>query len=107
MFSRLSTAKRLAAKVSFVPGLHTRWAFHGSSARESIVSDPIAGFQPLMSGTRGNALWGSGTYFARDAKPLEPALRMLRVAGGTCTTAASAHRTSRAVGRSCPSHCDP
>lgn len=21
-----------------------------------------------MSGTRGNALWGSGTYFARDAK---------------------------------------
>lgn len=28
------------------------------------------GFQPLMSGTRGNALWGPGTYFARDAKPL-------------------------------------
>ena len=28
------------------------------------------GFQPLMSGTRGNALWGPGTSFARDAKPL-------------------------------------
>lgn len=54
--------------VSFVPGLHTRWVFHGSSAVESIVSNPISGFQPLMSGTRGNALWGPGTYFARDAK---------------------------------------
>ncbi|CAE7215010.1 hypothetical protein AK812_SmicGene39005 [Symbiodinium microadriaticum] len=54
--------------VPFVPGLHTRWVFHGSSAVDSIVSNPISGFQPLMSGTRGNALWGSGTYFARDAK---------------------------------------
>jgi len=54
--------------VPFIPGVHTRWVFHGSSAVESIVSNPISGFQPLMSGTRGNALWGSGTYFARDAK---------------------------------------
>jgi len=54
--------------VPFQPGLHTRWAFHGSSAVDSIVSNPISGFQPLMSGTRSNALWGPGTYFARDAK---------------------------------------
>lgn len=109
-----------------MPGLHTRWAFHGSSAvaallhalspmKEQALSvlsknwlilvqlrNPLSpiqslaawmnchfvshcqkfnqqqtcdiqdsqnrGFQPLMSGTRGNALWGSGTYFARDAK---------------------------------------
>lgn len=70
--------------VSFVPGLHTRWAFHGSSAVESIVSNPISGFQPLMSGTRGNALWGSGTYFARDAKYVYD--------GGFCSTATDGSR---------------
>lgn len=54
--------------IKFKPGLHTRWAFHGSSAVEDIVSNPISGFQPLMSGSRASALWGPGTYFARDAK---------------------------------------
>jgi len=56
--------------VSFEPGTHTVWAFHGAeaSAVESIISNPVAGFQPLASGTRGASLWGSGTYFARDAK---------------------------------------
>lgn len=54
--------------VPFIAGLHTRWVFHGSSAVDSIVTNPISGFQPLMSGTRSNALWGPGTYFARDAK---------------------------------------
>ncbi|CAE7577075.1 PARP10 [Symbiodinium sp. CCMP2592] len=34
----------------------------------SIVSNTVAGFQPLASGTRGANVWGSGTYFARDAK---------------------------------------
>merc|ERR1712232_317377 len=53
---------------AFVPGLHTKWAFHGSSAIEEIVSNPISGFQPLMSGARAASLWGPGTYFARDAK---------------------------------------
>lgn len=52
----------------FEPGVQTRWAFHGTSAVESIVSDPIAGFQPLTAGTKGQSLWGCGTYFARDAK---------------------------------------
>jgi hypothetical protein len=56
--------------VEFEPGTHTCWAFHGAapSAIESIVSDPVAGFQPLCAGTRNSTLWGSGTYFARDAK---------------------------------------
>jgi len=54
--------------LEFVPGLHTKWLFHGSSAVEEIASNPTCGFQPLMSGTRGAALWGPGTYFARDAK---------------------------------------
>jgi len=57
-----------AQGLRFRPGLHTKWAFHGSSAVEEIVSNPIAGFQPLMSGSRAAALWGPGTYFARDAK---------------------------------------
>eukprot|EP00440_Ansanella_granifera_P009312 gb/GFBE01010092.1/.p1 GENE.gb/GFBE01010092.1/~~gb/GFBE01010092.1/.p1 ORF type:complete len:802 (+),score=165.55 gb/GFBE01010092.1/:1-2406(+) len=54
----------------FEPGTHTCWAFHGASqdAIESIISNPLAGFQPLASGTRNSNVWGSGTYFARDAK---------------------------------------
>jgi len=54
----------------FEPGVHTSWAFHGADAQaiDSIVNSPVAGFQPLASGTRGASLWGSGTYFARDAK---------------------------------------
>lgn len=54
--------------VEFVPGVHTRWLFHGSSAIDSIVSNPIQGFQPLASGSQGEAVWGRGTYFARDAE---------------------------------------
>jgi len=57
-----------AQGLAFKPGLHTKWAFHGSSAVDEIVTDPIAGFQPLMSGSRASSLWGPGTYFARDAK---------------------------------------
>jgi len=54
--------------IEFVPGVHTRWLFHGSSAIDSIVSNPIQGFQPLASGSQGEAVWGRGTYFARDAE---------------------------------------
>jgi hypothetical protein len=54
--------------VDFRPGTHTRWLFHGTEAVDSIVSNALAGFQPLASGTKGASLWGSGTYFARDAK---------------------------------------
>lgn len=56
--------------LEFEPGTHTVWGFHGAdaSAIDSIVSNPVAGFQPLASGTRNSTLWGSGTYFARDAK---------------------------------------
>jgi len=59
--------------LEFEPGVHTTWAFHGASpdAIESIITNPVAGFQPLASGTRGAALWGSGVYFARDAKYVE------------------------------------
>lgn len=56
--------------VDFEPGTHTSWAFHGAQpdAIESIISNPLAGFQPLASGSRNSNVWGSGTYFARDAK---------------------------------------
>jgi hypothetical protein len=54
--------------IQFEDGVHTRWAFHGTDAVESIIMDPLMGFQPLTSGTRLGTLWGSGTYFARDAR---------------------------------------
>lgn len=54
--------------LAFEPGVHTRWAFHGTTAIESIISNPIAGFQPLTSGARVGTVWGTGTYFARDPK---------------------------------------
>jgi len=57
-------------KIEFEPGTHTVWTFHGTADRkaiESIVTNPVAGFQPLASGSRGASLWGLGTYFARDA----------------------------------------
>merc|ERR1711976_600494 len=66
-FDSLASSLR-EQEVCFEPGVHTRWVFHGTDAIESIVSNPISGFQPLASGTKGAALWGSGTYFARDAK---------------------------------------
>merc|ERR1719401_29521 len=70
--------------ISFEPGLHTRWAFHGTSDIESIVNNPMAGFQPLMSGARLGSVWGAGTYFARDAKYVVDSSLCPRAADGTC-----------------------
>jgi len=50
--------------MSFEPGVHTRWAFHGSDAIEQIARDPV-GFR---AGTGLRTVWGTGTYFARDAE---------------------------------------
>jgi len=54
--------------LKFEPSVHTRWAFHGTDAIDSVVHNPMQGFQPLASGSRGSSVWGLGTYFARDAK---------------------------------------
>jgi hypothetical protein len=54
--------------LAFEEGVHTRWGFHGTDAVDSIILDPLTGFQPLASGSRLGAVWGSGTYFARDAQ---------------------------------------
>lgn len=54
--------------IAFEPGVHTRWAFHGTDAIDSIINNPLSGFQPLASGSRLGSLWGLGSYFARDAK---------------------------------------
>jgi hypothetical protein len=54
--------------MNFEPGVHTCWAFHGTCDLDSIVNNPMAGFQPLAAGSKNRTLWGSGTYFARDAK---------------------------------------
>eukprot|EP00434_Breviolum_minutum_P007649 symbB.v1.2.006746.t1/scaffold405.1/size210896/2 len=55
--------------VDFDPSVHGSWAFHGADYESlcSILRDPT-GFQPLISGSRNSPVWGSGTYFARDAK---------------------------------------
>jgi poly [ADP-ribose] polymerase 7/11/12/13 len=45
-----------------------RLLFHGTSetALNSIINS-TSGFQPLLAGTTTGAVWGDGTYFARDA----------------------------------------
>lgn len=47
----------------------SRMLFHGAdlSALASIING-VNGFQPLLAGTATGAIWGDGTYFARDAK---------------------------------------
>lgn len=53
--------------VTFEAGVHSRWLWHGAGNAEvlhSIVQNRLAGFAPMLSQ---RALWGKGTYFARDA----------------------------------------
>lgn len=62
----MSVQKSFEAQGSlFVNGVHIRWLFHGSSAIDSIISDPLNGFKVTLSKT---AMWGAGSYFARDAQ---------------------------------------
>lgn len=43
--------------------------FHGTDAVEMIVNSTDGhSFLPLLAGTAVGAIWGDGTYFARDAK---------------------------------------
>lgn len=44
-----------------------RRLFHGSSAIDLIVNAPTAGFLPLNAGASTGAIYGDGSYFARDA----------------------------------------
>jgi len=62
----LSVQKNLGNQgARFVNGVHTRWLFHGSSAIDSIITDPLNGFKVTLSKT---TMWGIGVYFARDAQ---------------------------------------
>ena len=47
-----------------------RLLFHGSKqdSINDVIHGKTAGFEPLASGSRVGAIWGDGTYFARDAK---------------------------------------
>jgi len=48
-----------------------RMLFHGTRTEEackSIINSDVAGFQPLLAGVATGAIWGDGTYFARDAR---------------------------------------
>lgn len=50
----------------FEPGVHTHWAFHCAPSIEGVVTDPMSGVWEPVSGVP--TPWGSGTYFARDAR---------------------------------------
>jgi hypothetical protein len=74
--------------LAFEPGAHTRWAFHGTNAIESVVTSPMAGFQPLeesscLGSTLGAGTFGAGSYFARDAKLVVDANLSSTAADGT------------------------
>ena len=55
------------------PGCTERLLWHGSRTVTQPPADPVYtciardGFKPLLSGTKTGAIWGDGTYFARDA----------------------------------------
>jgi hypothetical protein len=46
-----------------------KWLFHGTSPEniDTIVKSPV-GYNPNLAGSAVGAIWGHGTYFARDAK---------------------------------------
>ena len=59
-----------------------RLLFHGTSAVEAIVNSVDGhGFLPLLAGTSTGAIWGNGTYFARDAKYSDDYARSLGGSG--------------------------
>jgi hypothetical protein len=47
-----------------------KWLFHGTKQQtiNNIVNAQMAGYLPMLAGTAVGAIWGDGTYFARDAK---------------------------------------
>jgi poly [ADP-ribose] polymerase 7/11/12/13 len=46
-----------------------KWLFHGTSQEniDTIVKSPV-GYNPMLAGSAVGALWGDGTYFAKDAE---------------------------------------
>ena len=53
----------------YVAGRMRRLLFHGTQAVDAIVNSTDGhGFLPLLAGTAVGAIYGDGTYFARDAK---------------------------------------
>ena len=56
------------AGASYNPGTTRQLLWHGTTAVDQIVNGSLAGFLPLLSGTATGALYGDGSYFARDAK---------------------------------------
>lgn len=54
---------------AFDPTRMIRLLFHGTGATSAqrIIRSETGGFLPLLAGTATGAIWGDGTYFARDA----------------------------------------
>ncbi len=44
-----------------------KWLFHGTK-QETIDDIVNSGYLPMLAGSAVGAIWGHGTYFARDAK---------------------------------------
>jgi len=54
--------------VNWDEGRMRQMLFHGTNAVEAIVNSVDGhGFLPMLAGTSTGAIWGDGTYFARDA----------------------------------------
>eukprot|EP00438_Fugacium_kawagutii_P008767 Skav206810 [mRNA] locus=scaffold1990:357350:359157:- [translate_table: standard] len=68
---------RGTAPVTCAGGRVPSRAAHARDLKRSIVSCRMAGFQPLAAGSRGALVWGSGTYFAREAR------KRLKIAAGS------------------------
>jgi len=64
------------------PASMRRLLFHGTEAVEAIVNSVDGhGFLPLLAGTSTGAIWGNGTYFARDCKYSDDFARSLGGSG--------------------------
>ena len=73
-YEAYSQQKKTIAEEIADLGMHCpsveRLLFHGSQqdSIQAIIHGKTAGFEPLASGSQVGAIWGDGTYFARDAQ---------------------------------------
>ena len=66
-FSVQAAAIKAKYGASFDRAKMQKFLFHETQAVEAIINNATSGFQPLLSGTANAAIFGDGTYFARDA----------------------------------------
>ena len=72
LYDSFETLKKTLKKqmgANWDEGRMRRMLFHGTNTVEAIVNSVGGqGFLPMLAGTSTGAIWGNGTYFARDAR---------------------------------------